>query len=52
MPAASQIAHAAGSYRFNDGLLEKSIEGLTDEEWHRRPGECANAMIWVAGHIV
>ena len=52
MPVASQIAHAAGSFRMNGGLLDKSIEGLTADEWHRRPGDCANSMIWVAGHIV
>jgi uncharacterized damage-inducible protein DinB len=52
MPIATPIAHAAGSFRMNAGLLEKSIEGLTAEEWHKRPGDCANCMIWVAGHIV
>ncbi len=52
MPVASQIAHAAGSYRFNAGLFEKSVDGLSPDDWHRRPGDCANAMIWVAGHIV
>jgi hypothetical protein len=52
MPVASQIAHAAGSFRFNASLLEKSIEGLTLEEWQKQPGDCSNGMIWVAGHIV
>jgi len=52
MPVASQIDHAAGSFRMNGGLFEKSIEGLTSDEWHKRPGACANSMIWVAGHIV
>ncbi len=52
MPVPSEIAHAAGSFRFNAGLLDKSIAGLTAEEWRSHPGACSNPMIWVAGHIV
>jgi uncharacterized damage-inducible protein DinB len=52
MAVPSQIVQAAGSYRFNAQLLDKSIDGLTAEEWQKRPGESSNAMIWVAGHIV
>jgi hypothetical protein len=52
MPVASQIAHAAGSFNFNAGLFEKSIEGLTPEEWQKCPGDTSNPMIWIAGHIV
>lgn len=52
MPVPSQIAHAAGSFNMNAGLLDKSIDGLTLDEWHKRPGDSSNAMIWIAGHIV
>lgn len=52
MPVASQIAHAAGSFSINAGLLEKSIDGLTLEEWQSHPGDSSNPMIWVAGHII
>jgi hypothetical protein len=52
MPVPSQIVHAAASFRMNAGLLSKSIDGLTAEEWHSRPGVSGNAMIWVAGHIL
>jgi uncharacterized damage-inducible protein DinB len=52
MPIASEIAVAANIYRQNHALLEKSIEGLTDEEWNRRPGDSSNSVLWVVGHIV
>lgn len=52
MPVASQIAHAAGGFNFNAALFEKSIEGLTPEEWQKCPGDSSNPMIWIAGHIV
>ena len=32
MPVATEIANAAGAFRFNAGLLEKSLEGLSAEE--------------------
>ncbi|HXR39931.1 MAG TPA: DinB family protein [Terracidiphilus sp.] len=52
MPVASQIVHAAGSYRLNADLFEKSFAGLTPEEWQTRPSESVNPMIWIAGHII
>jgi hypothetical protein len=52
MPVPSQIAHAAASFRQTAELFERSINGLTTEEWTHRPNETSNAMIWVAGHIV
>lgn len=52
MPVPSQISHAAASFRQTAELLEKSIDGLTPEEWTHRPNETSNAMIWVAGHVV
>jgi uncharacterized damage-inducible protein DinB len=52
MPVASQIAQANGSFRFNADLLDKSLEGVTAEEWGRCPCESSNSLTWIAGHIV
>lgn len=52
MPVPSQIVHAAGSFRLNADLFEKSIEGLTPEEWQSCPSQSSNGLLWVAGHIV
>jgi hypothetical protein len=52
MPVASQIAHAAGGFRFNANLLDKSLEGISSDEWCTCPGEGSNPLTWVAGHIV
>ncbi|MGD0736929.1 MAG: DinB family protein [Terracidiphilus sp.] len=52
MPIASQIAEAAHSFHMNSSLLKKSFEGLTTEEWLRRPGDCSNHLLWVVCHMV
>lgn len=52
MPVASQIAHAAGGFRFNADLLDKSLEGISSDECCTCPGDGSNSLLWVAGHIV
>jgi uncharacterized damage-inducible protein DinB len=52
MPIATEIATAADIYRQNEAYLAKSIEGLTAEEWHSRPNDTSNSMLWVVGHVV
>jgi uncharacterized damage-inducible protein DinB len=51
MPVASRIAIAAHSYHQNSQLIGKSINGLTPEEWLRRPGDSSNHMLWILGHV-
>jgi uncharacterized damage-inducible protein DinB len=51
MPIPSQIAHAAGTFRANADLLAKCCDGLTSEEWHRRPGDSSNCLLWIVGHL-
>jgi uncharacterized damage-inducible protein DinB len=52
MPAATEIANAAGGFRMNANLFEKSLEGISAEEWRCSPSESSNALMWIAGHIV
>ena len=52
MPIPSRIEHAAGAFRQNERMLAKSYDGLTQDEWHRRPSESSNNMLWIAGHLV
>jgi uncharacterized damage-inducible protein DinB len=52
MPIATQISSAAATYRQNGQFITKSFEGLTPEEWLRRPGEKSNSLLWIVGHVV
>jgi DinB superfamily len=52
MPVPTEIAHAARGFQMNAQLFEKSLEGLTSEEWCCCPSKSPNGLIWVAGHIV
>lgn len=52
MPVPSQIANAANSFQMNAGLFKKSTEGLTPEEWLRRPNDKSNHMLWIFGHVI
>jgi hypothetical protein len=52
MPIPSQIAAAAHTFQFNAGLFKKGFEGLTPEEWLRRPNDKSNHMLWIFGHVI
>ncbi len=52
MPATAEMTTAAYIYRGNTGWLKKSIDGMSDEEWKRRPSETTNPVIWIVGHII
>jgi len=51
MPVAPQITAAAAMFRQNDSLLPKAFEGMTAEEWNRRPNETTNSLLWEVGHM-
>jgi uncharacterized damage-inducible protein DinB len=51
MPVPAQILAAAAIFRQNDMLLPKSFEGLSAEEWNRRPSDTSNSLLWELGHI-
>jgi len=39
-------------FSVSDGLITRSIDGLSEDElWHRPTGQC-NPMYWLLGHIV
>ena len=50
MPIPGSIAVSAINYNMNADFLKKNVEGLTDEEWLRRPGG-ANHLLWIVGHV-
>lgn len=52
MPVASSIAHGAATFRQNAQIFPKCHEGLTAEEWQRRPGDLSNSVLWIVGHVV
>lgn len=47
-----EIVQAAALFNMNAGMLAKATEGLTAEEWTRRPCETTNCMLWIAGHML
>ncbi len=51
MPVANQIVNAAASFHQNRSVFDKSVKGLTPEEWLRSPSDSSNHILWVAGHI-
>ncbi len=51
MPVPAQITSAAAMFRHNEVLLPKAYEGVTGEEWNRRPNETSNSLLWELGHI-
>lgn len=46
------VSSAAQSLALGDHLLNRALEGLGDEDLHRRPSKMANSLIWVAAHMV
>ena len=46
------IASAAYSFTTSAGLFNESFEGLSAEEWLRRPNGSSNHMLWIAGHVI
>lgn len=47
-----EIAYAATLFKLNSAMLAKVSEGITPEEWTRRPSDTANSMLWIAGHLL
>jgi hypothetical protein len=47
----SRIAHAAHSFNQNSSFLKQTVDGLTDDEWLRRPNDHSNHMLWIVGHV-
>lgn len=47
----SRIAHAAQSFNQNASVLKRSVDGLTDDDWIRRPNDHSNHMLWIVGHV-
>jgi DinB superfamily len=39
-------------FRANDQLFHRALEGVKDEDLLRRPLDCSNPLIWVAGHAM
>jgi hypothetical protein len=52
MPLSPSIASAAYSFSTSAALFSKSFEGLSTEEWLRRPNGNSNHMLWIAGHVI
>jgi uncharacterized damage-inducible protein DinB len=50
MPVPGSIAIAAVSFNQNADFLKMILEGLSDEEWVRRPSG-ANHLLWIVGHV-
>ena len=51
MPISKRIAIASQSFNHNARFLKGTIDGLTDDEWLRRPCDRSNHMLWIVGHM-
>jgi DinB superfamily len=47
----ARIATAAHTFHQNSSFLRRAVDGLTDEEWVRRPNEHSNHLLWIVGHV-
>ncbi len=47
----SRIAYAAQNFSQNSSVLQRSVGGLTDDEWTRRPNDHSNHILWIVGHV-
>lgn len=52
MPVPTAIAAAAGEFVQNTGILQKAVADLTPEQWLSRPGDHANHITWIVGHVI
>lgn len=51
MSVHSSIAAPVQLFALNDALIPRSIDGLTQEELTRAPGDGSNPALWLLGHI-
>jgi uncharacterized damage-inducible protein DinB len=51
MPISSRIATAAVDFNRNADFLKQAVDGLSDDEWVRRPNEHTNHMQWIVCHV-
>ncbi len=52
MSTGAMLELPAASYARSTQMLAKCCNGLSDEEWSRRPNDSANCMQWIVGHLV
>jgi len=52
VPVASPIVNAVHAFNRNAAMLSKSLDGLSPEEWTRRPCPTSNPVLWITGHLV
>ena len=52
MPTVSQLSNAAFCFQLNNRMLKKGFDGLSHEDWLRRPSESSNHLLWIMGHAI
>ena len=52
MSIAPELVTASQIFKRNEAMLAKGIEGLSTEQWTRRPLDESNSALWILGHIV
>jgi hypothetical protein len=50
MPTAVELTNASFCFKMNNRMIEKGFEGLSREDWLRRPNGTSNHMLWIMGH--
>jgi len=52
MPIAPAFVTTSQIFKRNEAFLAKGIEGLSAEQWTRRPQDESNSALWIVGHMV
>jgi hypothetical protein len=48
----TEFANIEGMYKTNSDLVKKALAEVSPDDWFRRPGDDANHLMWVTGHLV
>lgn len=49
---ATDLSHVEGMFKFNTDIVNRAIQGVSAEDWYRKPGDDSNHLMWVMGHLV
>lgn len=51
MPLSPRLAVAASSFNLNSTFLKQTLDGLSEEDWRKRPCDHSNNLCWLVGHL-
>jgi DinB family protein len=46
----TDLQTVANQFKFNNGIYERTVQGIPPEQWLIQPSEHSNHLLWVVGH--